>query len=99
LAAGWSAKKDDEYTEGELAEAAAMYVEAAHSLIMGADVEGVRSTHTSVSELGDQDCIGQIWPLLGDINIEADPIRNLAKAGALIAAEIDRLARQSVTAF
>jgi hypothetical protein len=75
-AEGYTPDHDSEHTFGELAEAAACYIEAARYPEWAA-------THRLPPTL---------WPWVGDDWHPApDPVRNLEKAGALIAAEIDRL--------
>ena len=78
---GWTAEHDDKHTDHELAKAAESYL----------------VTVTSPDEEGDENGKSRPacdWPW--DKNWwkpSNDPIRNLVKAGALIAAEIDRLQR------
>lgn len=79
---GWTPEHDDEHEHGELAVAAACYA-----------VEG---TDARVSYPRD-DPEGSGWPWGEQWWKPKDDIRNLARAGALIAAEIDRLQRQGVT--
>lgn len=74
---GWTAAHDDEHFMGEMIGAAISY--AAHALGQVADVE-VADGH-------------EFWPWQGWWKTSPDPVRNLVKAGALIAAEIDRLQR------
>ena len=69
---GWTAKHDDQHTEGELALAGACYA-----------VSCYRIFHF----------FNEFWPWDMKWWKPAGPIRNLTKAGALIAAEIDRLQR------
>jgi ParB-like chromosome segregation protein Spo0J len=88
---GWSAEHDDEQVKGELSGAAAAYAEYATQQVAKKLVElpgGAR------------------WvPMLFPLNWfkewwkpSPDPIRNLVKAGALIAAQIDLLQRKANTA-
>lgn len=75
---GWTAARDDGYTDGELLLAAIVYAAEAHGDIgprLAANVETLWPWHES-------------W-----LKTEGGPIRCLTKAGALIAAEIDRLKR------
>lgn len=83
-AEGWTNEHDDEHNDAELASAASCYLQEASSAIW----------------MGRGDC-----PVPGSAPEEwpwdpawwkpsEDPIRNLEKAGALIAAEIDRLLRE-----
>lgn len=79
---GWTPEHDDEHTDGELSRAASCYAEHAHSQVCGGTT-------------GDADADRpDVWPWApGWWKPSDDPIRNLEKAGALIAAEIDRLVR------
>lgn len=75
---GWTPEHDDEHNGGELACAADAYIHAAL-----ANIAGVPPQPTVM------------WPWDGSWwKPSDDPIRNLVKAGALIAAEIDRLQRK-----
>ena len=78
---GFGATRDDNYTEGELGKAAESYLVAV----------------TSPDEEGDENGKSRpAWDWPWDKSWwkpSNDPIRNLTKAGALIAAEIDRLQR------
>lgn len=77
---GWTATHDDEYVNGELAEAAHCYAATSVYSAKGWDVKRV------IQYLS--------WPW--DIDWwkpSPNPIRNLVKAGAFIAAEIDRRLR------
>lgn len=83
---GWTPEHDDEHDGGELALAAACYA------VAGTDAEVVISKGqfgTSSFEQWDA------WPWGGafDNREEHDKLRRLVIAGALIAAEIDRLRR------
>ena len=79
----WSGEHDDKHRRKELASAAESYL----------------STHTHPDEDGDNQgtqapCWD--WPWARKWwKPSADPVRNLVKAGALIAAEIDRLQRKA----
>lgn len=97
---GYDAAHDDTYTAGQLAVAAVRYAKvarlgpSARDLIRTGDAERVASGLPLAS-----------WPTgwsaagyrIGASNNFADRIRELAKAGALIAAEIDRLKRAERT--
>lgn len=77
---GWTPTHDDDHERGELLIASKAYIEAALN---------VNDQHGVGYELPPYD-----WPW--DVTYwkpSSDPIRNLVKAGALIAAEIDRLQR------
>ena len=82
---GWMDEHDDKHGAGELAFAAKAYAEHAgfQSAIEGSEYGKVKTNY-----------IPDMWPWdpkwWKPIN---DRVRNLAKAGALIAAEIDRLQR------
>lgn len=84
---GWTPEHDDEHDRGELAQAAACY-----ALPPGRNDDGV--TDTEVLELWPW---GREWWKPGDGSTEGR-IGELAKAGALIAAEIDRLKRAQARA-
>jgi hypothetical protein len=78
---GWTAKHDDSHVKGELAEAASSYADLAayQSQVPAAAIDQRRP-------MG--------WPFESKWwKPSSDPLRNLIKAGALIAAEIDRLIR------
>ena len=72
---GWTAEHDSQHTEGELAMAAIAYIEAD-------DTDEPGKLFTAASGF---------WPWSGEWWKPKDRIRNLVSAGALIAAEIDRL--------
>lgn len=75
---GWTSEHDDAHTEKEIARAADTY--------MGEYIGW------SDDETGD--AVPECWPWDASWwKPSTDPIRNLVKAGALIAAEIDRLQR------
>ncbi len=81
LQEGWTPEHDDEHDEGELALAAAAYTIAA----------------TPEDALGDSDylvsTIEELWPWADEWWKPSTPKRSLEKAGALIAAEWERLDR------
>lgn len=78
----FSAKPDDKYTDYELAKAAESYLVA------------VTSPDEWAAEHGKKPGPTHDWPWAEKWwKPSKDPIRNLVKAGALIAAEIDRLQR------
>ncbi len=84
LGEGWTAKHDDQHKDGELALAAAAY--AVHATKLG-----------DPAPPGYSYGVPPIWPWSdADWKPSDDPVRNLIKAGALIAAEIDRLERLKV---
>ena len=88
-AEGWTPEHDDGHTEGELVEAAIRYA-----------YEGIRRG-LDPSEVTDFNLPKWPWDRASwkpsatrGVIRRPDAIRNLAKAGALIAAEIDRLQRE-----
>lgn len=84
---GWSSVHDDEHRNYELARAGAVYADAAGLVAAGALPEEVKQ---SILTYGCE----TPWPWEPEwLKINADPVRCLVKAGALIAAEIDRLNR------
>jgi hypothetical protein len=85
----WTAEHDDLCTSGELVKAAICY--ASHAMgrawIIGASDDGAEKYRTEgIDRFSD-------WPWDESWWKPQDPIRDLARAGALIAAEIDRLQR------
>jgi hypothetical protein len=74
---GWTAEHDAEHGGGQLARAAACY-----------------ALHAAQVPRIDGQRIGSAWPWPGEWEFKPaeDQVRTLVKAGALIAAEIDRLA-------
>lgn len=80
---GWTAKHDDEHFNGELSRAAAVYA-------MGKDF---RYLDSGISN-SETPSLPRAWPWIERCKVEdGSQIGNLIKAGALIAAEIDRLNR------
>jgi len=76
----WTQEHDDEHVMGEMIGAAMTYAGHALEIVSDEEIEGADAV--------------EYWPW--DMNWwkpSSDPIRNLVKAGALIAAEIDRLQR------
>lgn len=94
-AEGWTATGDDRHAQGELALAAACYATPADSRTMEA-----RLAQPSGDDRGDRGRWSEApagWPWNPDYwKPTADRIRELTKAGALLAAEIDRLRRAAV---
>lgn len=79
---GWTAELDDECVRFELTQAASEYVRAAALMGVGIPCSAIADARKE-------------WPFaVRWWKPSEDPIRNLVKAGALIAAEIDRLQRQ-----
>ena len=78
---GWSPSHDDTHSSGELCRAAMAYANVTRLKLLGANDE-----YTLLQS--------DFWPWDKESwKPTIDPIRNLVKAGALIAAEIDRLQR------
>ncbi len=75
---GWSPKHDDDHENGMLAQAAIAYIEADE-----ADLHGDNLYTPAYS----------FWPWDSESWKPKDRLSNLIRAGALIAAEIDRLQR------
>lgn len=79
---GWTAEHDDnEHADGDLASAGACYALPINVLSLPV---GVIAGNTILAIL---------WPFMGEWWKPKDRRRNLVRAGALIAAEIDRLDR------
>jgi hypothetical protein len=82
---GWTPDHDDEHGDFQMIDAAMCYA--------------CRATHDISSEyaaLPSKPFPPDAWPWDGNWwKPSDDPVRNLVKAGALIAAEIDRIQRQS----
>lgn len=84
---GWTPEHDDEHTNSELALAACYY-----AMPYAIGVGGVNGRTVEPLDMF-PDTWTWVWA-----KRSRDPIRNLVKAGALIAAEIDRLQRRDVAA-
>lgn len=81
---GWTPEHDDEHDNGELIDAALCYADAGGGGDWKADLDAM--------------CRTSVWPWDESWwKPSRYPIRNLEKAGALIAAEIDRLLRKRDT--
>lgn len=76
---GWTPDHDDEHCEGEMASAALCYAEVAS--VQATGIDGAFAT------------VPYEWPWDASWWKPKDQLRNLVRAGALIAAEIDRLIR------
>lgn len=87
---GWSAEHDDSHRSGELCDAAISYARAAAKQARG-------ESHAYLLEMASAGAVPWPWED-GWWKPDADQIRNLVKAGALIAAEIDRLHRERTKA-
>ena len=80
---GWTPEHDDEHDECQLLDAAICYAGMAGTQTMGVERFDVAIT-----------ALMEVWPWEKEgWKPSDDPIRNLTKAGAFIAAEIDRLQR------
>lgn len=78
----WTAEHDDEHDACELTMAASVYLYSVVGQVNGICWPDIEAN------------VPNTWPWDDDsFKPSPDPIRNLAKAGALIAAEIDRLVR------
>jgi hypothetical protein len=78
---GWTPEHDNEHRYGEMAKAALCYADYAATQANHPMLINPEGTH-------------EAWPWADEWwKPSPDPIRNLVKAGALIAAEIDRLTR------
>ena len=78
----WTAEHDDGHTDGQLAQAAACYALA---------------TVDNIAEGGVSQVVDELWPFEEEwFKYDGDKVRALTKAGALVAAEIDRLLRDIV---
>lgn len=88
LQEGWTTDHDDEHTSGELSMAAMCYSAYAGNMI-----------HPDTQGDGDWDITPpEWWPWEASWwKPNLDPMRNLAKAGALIVAEIERIQRANVS--
>lgn len=88
---GWTPEHDDKHADESLAKAAACY----------AYTDSFNAYIAEYAENGGRDLIGHVpraWPWHRDWwKPGPDRVRELVKAGALIAAEIDRLQRAQVT--
>lgn len=81
---GWTPEHDDRHAPGELATAALCYASIASLQLAGVPVDLDRIPNNG----------GICWPWSGKWwKPSPDPSRNIEKAGALLAAERDRLAR------
>lgn len=89
LEEGWGATHDDEHDDGQLILAAVGY--ALEAVPQFSPVDCYAGVITRVE---DDDTPPDWWPWDEEWwKPSDDPVRNLTKAGALIAAEIDRLVR------
>lgn len=89
---GWTPAHDDEHDDGALAQAAACYAIAAH--YDAAHKRFLRRELLKPNAFVPPTLIDQMWPGWDPKWFKPDtPMRDLVRAGALIAAEIDRLQR------
>lgn len=85
---GWTAEHDDAHDNGELVMAARCYATEPHN----------RNCHTYSQTIGIRDekvSVPVLWPWSWEWWKPKDRISDLVRAGALIAAEIDRLQRST----
>ncbi len=88
-AKGWTPEHDDGYADGELVRAADCYLRFNTRLAETDDVDRLMRYHAPGGMAQPHD-----WPWHRDWwRPSRDPVRNLEKAGALIAAEIDKVLR------
>jgi hypothetical protein len=87
---GWSAGHDEQHARMQLTKAAICYIFVANEILkLPHAAKAIESARLQVPDL-----IQTLWPWAEHWwKPTADPVRNLVKAGALIAAEIDRLQR------
>lgn len=92
---GWTPEHDDAHDIGELCSAANAYLFAGDCIANAARFNPkYKCTAKSITEeiLNNDKLVS--WPWDEEwLKVSDDPVRNLVKAGALIAAEIDRLQR------
>lgn len=86
---GWTPEHDDGHDLGEMSDAAACY-----AMLASANVRGAIADEWPATMLNGFNDSLLSWPWDDEWwKPSDDPVRNLVKAGALIAAEIDRLQR------
>ena len=86
----WTPEHDDEHINAELASAALCYTAHASHQVSYPDAAPL-STEMYLGPTG------RLWPWSPEwFKPSPDPVRNLVKAGALIAAEIDRIQRRQL---
>jgi len=87
IAKGYTASHDDDLIGGELAAGGGCFALYAGWQSPGCDVEDLAKEKRSIA--------GSDWPFeRASFRPDENPIANLAKAGAMIVAEIERLQRQ-----
>jgi len=89
---GWTREHDDEHAEGELANAAAAY---AHVASLS---DGERRRVTGIYSIDNIGMLRDLWPWAKSWWKPKDRRADLVRAGALIAAEIERLDRAAAAA-
>ena len=83
---GFSFEHDDQWKKGQLLEAAITYAIGTYPTIHPEDTQETNANDVS-----------ELWPFEKErFKLSPDPIKNLIKAGAFIAAEIDRLEREKM---
>ncbi|MCW1922694.1 hypothetical protein OKA05_09025 [Luteolibacter arcticus] len=97
---GYTPESDDRYDIGQLVDASICYATAGTCLVNGPVMMGTDYDCTPENLLPNfqeyQFGVGVSWPWVwASFKISPDPIRCLVKAGALLAAEIDRLQRRA----
>ena len=90
-AEGWTPGHDDEHTDGAMAQAAAAYAYATTL------PERIRRYVTGIYSIENDGILSTIWPK-GWKWKPKDPRRDLIRAAALVAAELERLDRQAASA-
>lgn len=89
---GWTAEHDAGHRMGELSAAAACY-----TTVASAEVRGSCAKEWPADMFDGFSDSSLYWPWNNSWwKPSDDPVRNLVKAGALIAAEIDRIQRQQL---
>lgn len=87
---GWTPDRDAEYVKAELIEAAKTYAEEASFRVRNPGVPFDPQVALTIEDL--HGFPASSWPWAPEWwKPSEDPVRNLVKAGALLAAEIDRL--------
>ena len=92
---GWTAEHDDGHRRGELAQAALAYLYAGLVAHSGSMDDWFKNPRTDIMEGPASPVLRWPWDLAA-WKPSDDPTRNLVRAGALIAAEIDRLQRATL---
>lgn len=91
---GYDAANDDRHTGGELADAAAVYADAAGAIARGAHPADLHDPDEDGFSAYDGIDATVSWPFeRSALKLSADPLRNVVKAGAFCVAEANRLWR------